>query len=658
LTPLHSNFIVLNSINCLLFTTFALHFFKNTALITIQGITLRFGGRTLFENVTFLINREDRIGLTGKNGAGKSTLLKILSGNIRPESGSLAMPRECRIAILTQDIEHKTKGTVVEEARNAFKELLDIQAKIDNITNQLETRTDYESDAYMKLIEDLGDLQNHHNILDSDNIEEEIERILKGLGFERKDFEKQMSELSGGWQMRVELAKILLQKPDLILLDEPTNHLDIESILWLESFLKEYDGAVILVSHDRAFLDAVTNRTIEVTLGKVEDYKANYSKYLELRKERKVQVENAYKNQQEQIKQIERNIDKFRAKANKASFAQSLIKQLDRMDRIELEDEDNSKLNIKFPKAIPSGKLICDVKEVSKNYGQQQVINQFSFKVERGDRIAFVGKNGMGKSTLAKILANDIDSYQGKVEWGHNVLKGYFAQHQAVDLNNSKTVFETIDEEAVGDMRTAVRSLLGAFLFSGEDVDKKVSVLSGGERGRLAMCKLMLTPNNFLILDEPTNHLDIRSKEVLKLALSNFDGTFIVVSHDREFLQGLTNKTYEFTNDGIKEFLGTIDEFLEKKKVDNFRQFEKDKAPKDKVLTPKVQINTVPVEDKKLKDLEKKIEKLEAEIKQWESKMATEDFLSKAADDPNMYAPYNKLKEQLDSCMAEWETLI
>jgi len=627
-------------------------------LITIQGITLRFGGRTLFENVTFLINREDRIGLTGKNGAGKSTLLKILSGNIRPESGSLAMPRECRIAILTQDIEHKTKGTVVEEARNAFKELLDIQAKIDNITNQLETRTDYESDAYMKLIEDLGDLQNHHNILDSDNIEEEIERILKGLGFERKDFEKQMSELSGGWQMRVELAKILLQKPDLILLDEPTNHLDIESILWLESFLKEYDGAVILVSHDRAFLDAVTNSTIEVTLGKVEDYKANYSKYLELRKERKVQVENAYKNQQEQIKQIERNIDKFRAKANKASFAQSLIKQLDRMDRIELEDEDNSKLNIKFPKAIPSGKLICDVKEVSKNYGQQQVINQFSFKVERGDRIAFVGKNGMGKSTLAKILANDIDSYQGKVEWGHNVLKGYFAQHQAVDLNNSKTVFETIDEEAVGDMRTAVRSLLGAFLFSGEDVDKKVSVLSGGERGRLAMCKLMLTPNNFLILDEPTNHLDIRSKEVLKLALSNFDGTFIVVSHDREFLQGLTNKTYEFTNDGIKEFLGTIDEFLEKKKVDNFRQFEKDKAPKDKVLTPKVQINTVPVEDKKLKDLEKKIEKLEAEIKQWESKMATEDFLSKAADDPNMYAPYNKLKEQLDSCMAEWETLI
>lgn len=644
--------------NYLLFTTFALLF-----MITVQNITLRFGGRTLFENVTFLINREDRIGLTGKNGAGKSTLLKILSGNIKAESGSIAMPRECRIAILTQDIERITKGTVVEEARNAFKEILAIQKKIEDITHQLETRTDYESDGYMKLIEDLGDLQNHHNILDSDNLEEEIERILKGLGFERRDFDKNMSELSGGWQMRVELAKILLQKPDLILLDEPTNHLDIESILWLEQFLQEYDGAVILVSHDRAFLDTITNRTIEVTLGKIEDYKANYSKYLELRKERRVQVENAYKNQQEQIKQIERNIDKFRAKANKASFAQSLIKQLDRMERIELEDEDNAKLNIKFPKSIPSGVLICDVKDVSKNYGSQQVINQFSFKVERGDRIAFVGKNGMGKSTLAKILANDIDNYQGTVEWGHNIIKGYFAQNQEAELNNSKTVFETIDEEAVGDMRVAVRSLLGAFLFSGEDVDKKVSVLSGGERGRLAMCKLMLTPNNFLILDEPTNHLDIKSKEVLKQALEKFDGTFIIVSHDREFLQGLTNKTYEFTNNGIKEFLGTIDEFLEKKKVDGFRQFEQDKAVSNEQRTisnvkpiekPKIEPKT----DNKVKEIEKKIEKLEAEIKQWETKMATEEFLNKAASDNNAYEPYNKLKTQLDSLMAEWETLV
>lgn len=633
-------------------------------MIAVQNITLRFGGRTLFENVTFLINREDRIGLTGKNGAGKSTLLKILSGHTKGESGSLAMPKDCRIAILTQDIERKVKGTVVDEARTAFKEILEIQVKLKDIMHQLETRTDYESDAYMKLIEDMGDLQNHHNILDSENIEEEIERILKGLGFERKAFSKQMSELSGGWQMRVELAKILLQKPDLILLDEPTNHLDIESILWLESYLQEYDGAVILVSHDRAFLDAITNRTIEVTLGKIEDYKAPYSKYLELRKERRVQVENAYKNQQEQIKQIERNIDRFRAQATKASFAQSLIKQLDRMERIELEDEDNSKLNIKFPKAHPSGKLICDVKNVSKNYGQQQVIDGFSFKVEREDRIAFVGKNGMGKSTLAKILANDIDNYDGVVEWGHNVTKGYFAQNQEAELNNSKTVFETIDEEAVGDMRPAVRSLLGAFLFSGQDVDKKVSVLSGGERGRLAMCKLMLTANNFLILDEPTNHLDIKSKEVLKLALQNYEGTFIIVSHDREFLQGLTNKTYEFTNHGIKEFLGTVDEFLEKKKVDGFRQFEQDKIPanKEQLTTnnsnPSVKPKPEPKLDNKVKEIEKKIEKLEAEIKKWEAKMATEEFLEKANTDPSLYESYDKLKSELTAAIAEWEILI
>lgn len=631
-------------------------------MIAVQNITLRFGGRTLFEGVSFLINREDRIGLTGRNGAGKSTLLKILSGNIKPESGSIATPNDCRVAILTQDIELKKEGTVIEETRKAFKEILEINSKIDEITKQLEIREDYESDSYMKLIEDLGDLQNRQNLFASDNIEEEIERILKGLGFERRDMNKNMSELSGGWQMRVELAKILLQKPDLILLDEPTNHLDIESILWLENFLKEYNGAVILVSHDVAFLDAVTNRTIEVSLGKVEDYKTYYTHYLELRKERKQQVENAYKNQQDQIRQIERNIDRFRAKASKASFAQSLIKQLDKMDKIEIEDEDNSKINIRFPKAEHSGRLILETKNVSKNYGEQKVIEGFSFKVERGDRIAFVGKNGMGKSTLAKILAGTIKDYQGKVEWGHNVLKGYFAQNQDVELNNKKTVFETIDEEAVGDMRTAVRALLGAFLFSGEDVEKKVSVLSGGERGRLAMCKLMLQPHNFLILDEPTNHLDVRSKGVLKEALQKFDGTFIVVSHDREFLQGLTNKTYEFTNEGIKEFLGTIDEFLEKKKVDSFRKFEQEKTPTNReqpiVNNVKTSLEKVIPNDSKIKSIEKKIEKLELEIKQWESKMATPEFLEKANIDATLYQPYHTLKTELEATLAEWETMI
>lgn len=630
-------------------------------MVGVQNLSLRFGGRVMFDGVSFLINREDRIGLTGKNGAGKSTLLKILSNRLRADEGNIVMPNDCRVAILTQDIEAKKEGTVLEETKKAFEELNAIKAKLDYVTRELETREDYESDSYMKLIEELGELQNHHNLLDSDNIDEEIERILIGLGFDRKSFGKKMSELSGGWNMRVELAKILLQKPDLILLDEPTNHLDIESILWLESFLKEYKGAVVIVSHDVAFLDAVTNRTMEVSLGKVEDYKTYYTHYLQLRKERKEQVENAYKNQQDQIRQIERNIDRFRAKANKASFAQSLIKQLDRMDRIELDDEDNSKLNIRFPKSEHSGRLICNVKNVSKTYGDQKVINEFSFLVERGDRIAFVGKNGMGKSTLAKILANDIDTYEGKVEWGHNVLKGYFAQNQDVELNNNKTVFETIDEEAVGDMRTAVRSLLGAFLFSGEDVDKKVKVLSGGERGRLAMCKLMLSPNNFLILDEPTNHLDIRSKEILKQALNNFDGTFIVVSHDREFLQGLTNKTYEFTDGGIREFLGTIDEFLDKKKVDSFRKFELDKAPKDKKQSP---INPVsndqrrPENKKQLELVEKKIEKLEVEIKLFEEKMASQEFQLKAAEDSKLYEPYEKLKSELEIQMQEWENMI
>lgn len=631
-------------------------------MLSVNGLSLHFGGRTIFEDISFLINRTDRIGLTGRNGAGKSTLLKTLVGEYRQDAGSISVPKDCQIQYLAQDLKSISDKTVLEETATAFDEINQLKAALAKIQEELETRTDYESDGYMKLIEDLTEKDTRLHLLGSGNIQEEMEKILKGLGFMQEDFTKKFSELSGGWQMRIELAKMLLKKPDIILLDEPTNHLDIESIQWLEKYLIDYDGAVVLVSHDVAFLDNVTNRTIEIVLGKIEDYRANYTRYLELRKERRENVMSAQKNQQDQIRQIERNIERFRAKANKASFAQSLIKKLDKMDIIEVEDEDVATLRIKFNQAEPSGRVVLKGQDVRKNFGEKQVLKGFTFEVDRGDRVAFVGKNGMGKTTLAKAIVRELDDFHGKIEYGHNVKLGYFAQHQAKEMNNNKTVFETIDEAAMGDMRTQVRSLLGAFLFSGEDVEKKVKVLSGGERGRLSLCKLLLEPVNFLVLDEPTNHLDIRSKEVLKNALKNFNGTIILVSHDRNFLQGLTNKTFEFTDKGIKEHLGDIDEFLEYKKVENFRAFETEKTAAIKEKNTAQQLgSSADQEQKQLKNklsgIEKIIADLEAKIAKCDNELLDPEKYEKLVNDSNYFKNYTALKTKLEESMAEWEAI-
>jgi ATP-binding cassette subfamily F protein 3 len=631
-------------------------------MLSVNGLSLHFGGRTIFEDISFLINRTDRIGLTGRNGAGKSTLLKTLVGEYRQDAGSISVPKDCQIQYLAQDLKSISDKTVLEETATAFDEINQLKTALAKIQEELETRTDYESDGYMKLIEDLTEKDTRLHLLGSGNIQEEMEKILKGLGFVQEDFTKKFSELSGGWQMRIELAKMLLKKPDIILLDEPTNHLDIESIQWLEKYLIDYDGAVVLVSHDVAFLDNVTNRTIEIVLGKIEDYRANYTRYLELRKERRENVMSAQKNQQDQIRQIERNIERFRAKANKASFAQSLIKKLDKMDIIEVEDEDVATLRIKFNQAEPSGRVVLKGEGVRKNFGEKQVLKGFTFEVDRGDRVAFVGKNGMGKTTLAKAIVRELEDFQGKIEYGHNVKLGYFAQHQAKEMNNNKTVFETIDEAAMGDMRTQVRSLLGAFLFSGEDVEKKVKVLSGGERGRLSLCKLLLEPVNFLVLDEPTNHLDIRSKEVLKNALKNFNGTIILVSHDRNFLQGLTNKTFEFTEKGIKEHLGDIDEFLEYKKVENFRAFESEKTAAIKEKNVSQQANSSAVQEQKqlknkLASIEKIIADLEAKITKCDGELQDPEKYEKLVNDSNYFKNYTSLKTKLEESMAEWEAI-
>lgn len=637
-------------------------------MIGVSNLSVVYGGKPLFENISFLINRDDRIGLTGRNGAGKSTLLKIIKGIQKPTSGEVSMPRDATIGYLPQEFHNTSSLTVIEETRKAFEKAIALEQKIANIQEELTRRTDYESDNYMQLIEQMNDAQHHFQVLGGYEMEEKMERILKGLGFEASDFNRKVNEFSGGWQMRIELAKILLQQPDLILLDEPTNHLDIESIIWLEDFLTNYSGAIMMISHDRTFLDKITNRTLEITNGRIEDYKAPYSKYLELRKERREKLESAARNQEKQIAQMERNIERFRAKASKASFAQSLIKKLDKIERIELDVEDVSKINIRFPEPPRAGKVIVTGENIQKSYGEKKVIRPMSFSIDRGDRIAFVGKNGMGKTTLSRIIAKDLD-YEGNLEYGHNVHLGYFAQHQANKLQGENTVLKEMEEAAyTSDKFTQVRSILGAFLFSGEDVEKKVKVLSGGEKARLSLAKLLLEPLNFLILDEPTNHLDMISKDVLKNALLNFEGTLIVVSHDRDFLKGLTNKTFEFTKEGIKQHLGDITEFLTKRNAENFREFE---LNKEKKTTPAIFHTENEVAEKhknrdkeirKLKNqvsqAEKKIEDLEAQIKALDEQLQDPEQYKKLINQPGFFEGYEEKKQQLDIAIEAWEKLL
>ncbi len=637
-------------------------------MIAVSNVELHFSGRVMFDKISFLINDNDKIGLTGRNGAGKSTLLKVLKGIQQIDGGDIMYPKGTVIGYLPQELHSQSNLTVLEETKKAFELVMQFTKEKEDIMHQMETRTDYESDSYMQLIERLGEVEHQIEIHDGYSVEEQTERVLKGLGFDAVDFEKEMKTLSGGWQMRVELAKILLAKPDLVLLDEPTNHLDIESVLWLEKFLKDYPGAIIMVSHDRSFLDNITNRTVEVTNGNIDDYNAPYTKYVELRKERREQLIGAKKNQDREIAQIERNIDRFRAKASKATFAQSLIKKLDKMERVEVEEEDASAMNLRFPNAQASGKVVVEAKHISKSFGEKKVITNQSFQIDRGEKIAFVGKNGMGKTTLTRILVDGL-SHEGTFTLGHNVTVGYYAQHAADSMDGNDQVLDVVDRVATGDIRTKLRDMLGCFLFKGDDVFKKVKVLSGGEKGRLALCKMILEPRNFLVLDEPTNHLDMLSKEILKNAIKQFDGTVIIVSHDRDFLHNLTTKTFEFTKAGIKEHLGDINDFLAKKQLEDMRLLAKKDDEKKQDTKPKTQDTAKPVDtskekEKELKRLKAEIEKSELRISDLESKIAETD--KKLADqnqfhdltkDPNFFSNYEAMKKDLEKEMANWEKL-
>lgn len=637
-------------------------------MISVEGLKVEFNATPLFEDVTYVINKKDRIALVGKNGAGKSTMLKILAGLQQPTSGVVALPKDTTIGYLPQVMVLADKNTVMQEAEKAFEHIFDMQKELERMNQELAERTDYESEDYHKLIDRFTHENERFLMMGGTNFHAEIERTLVGLGFKREDFDRPTSEFSGGWRMRIELAKLLLRQPDVLLLDEPTNHLDIESIQWLETFLSTRANAVVLVSHDRAFINNVTTRTIEISCGHIYDYKVSYDQYVILRKERREQQLRAYENQQKQIQDTEEFIERFRYKATKAVQVQSRIKQLEKIERIEVDEEDNSALRLKFPPASRSGSypIICE--DVQKKYGNHVVFHDVNLTINRGDKVAFVGKNGEGKSTLVKCIMNEID-FDGKLLIGHNVQIGYFAQNQAQMLEGELTVFDTIDRVAVGDIRNKIRDILGAFMFGGEASDKKVKVLSGGERSRLAMIKLLLQPVNLLILDEPTNHLDMRSKDVLKEAIREFEGTVILVSHDRDFLDGLATKVYEFGSGLVKEHLGGIYEFLQRKKLEDLNELQKS-IPSGGSATSTIADSQGVVSDNKLsyeaqKELNKKIKKMEKQvadcekaIEELESAIAiveTKMGTVEGAADMSLYEQHQKLKMQLDRTVEEWE---
>ena len=630
-------------------------------MLNVHNLSVSFQGEYLFEEVAFMLNGGDRVGLIGKNGAGKSTMLKLLAREIKPDSGIIATDKEVRIGFLKQDIDFVKGRTILEEAYQAFEEIKRLELQLDDIHHQLETRTDYESEAYHDLLNNLSDYTHHYELIGGYQYQGDTEKVLLGLGFKRDDFNKLTDTFSGGWRMRIELAKLLLQNNDILLLDEPTNHLDIESIIWLEQFLTTYAGAVVIVSHDKMFLDNVTNRTIEISVGKIYDYPKPYSKFLELRQEIREQQLASQKNQEKKIQQTEKLIEKFRAKASKASMAQSLIKKLDKIERIEVDEEDNAVMSVRFPVSVTPGKVVLEIDEVSKNYAEKRVLERVSLLVERGSKIAFVGQNGQGKTTLAKMIVGEIP-YEGTIKLGHNVQLGYFAQNQADYLDGEITVLDTMYNAANDTNRIKVRDILGSFLFRGDEVDKKVKVLSGGERNRLALAKMLLSDFNVLVMDEPTNHLDIKSKNVLKKALQQFEGTLIIVSHDRDFLQGLTDKVYEFKDRHLKEYLGDIDFYLEQRAAANFREIEQSKEAATVVETKNVATTDEKLsfeQQKQQKSVQNKLNKIENNITLLEKELKEMDILmGEQVQSDVFYKEYEQKKQMLEDLMTEWEALI